>query len=134
MIDRLRDIAEGNGDLTQRLENLTGDELGQLGKWVNTFIDNLHSMVSEIQHTVSHITAGASQTAEVSSRNSDAVTNQMTEINSIVSAMEEMAAISASEGESAVNIGHETVADNCTIIADLAEQMELTGQSHPNRH
>jgi methyl-accepting chemotaxis protein len=37
VVDALRDIAEGEGDLTRRLAVDTNDELGELAKWFNRF-------------------------------------------------------------------------------------------------
>ncbi|QDU70587.1 HAMP domain-containing protein [Mucisphaera calidilacus] len=34
MVDRLKDIAEGEGDLTQRVDDSRSDELGELGRWL----------------------------------------------------------------------------------------------------
>ncbi len=51
----LRNIAAGEGDLTQRLRINTTDELGQLAFWFNAFIYRLNSIIVEIKnnaHTV----------------------------------------------------------------------------------
>ena len=45
---RVQDIAQGNGDLTQRVNYTSSDELGVLATGINRFIDNVHSVVSEI--------------------------------------------------------------------------------------
>ena len=37
--ERIRDIAEGEGDLTKRLDASTKDELGELSDWFNTFVE-----------------------------------------------------------------------------------------------
>ena len=42
----LRNIAEGEGDLTRRVNQNTGDELGEMGKWVNTFMVKLEGLVA----------------------------------------------------------------------------------------
>jgi len=43
---RLKDVAQGDGDLTQRIPILTQDEVGELARWFNTFVDKLHSLAS----------------------------------------------------------------------------------------
>jgi methyl-accepting chemotaxis protein len=50
MTDVLRTIAEGGGNLSQRLEHarLRGDETGDLGRWINSFIDNLDGTVAQV--------------------------------------------------------------------------------------
>ena len=41
MVTRLEDIAQGEADLTKRLEIETNDELGEMARWFNTFADRL---------------------------------------------------------------------------------------------
>src|SRR5947209_18250369 len=48
----LRDIAEGEGDLTRRLEVRSQDELGELARWFNTFIDKLRVIVGQDRKSV----------------------------------------------------------------------------------
>lgn len=50
MTDVIRGIAEGGGNLKQRLKVsvLPNDETGQLGRWVNSFIDSLDSTVGKV--------------------------------------------------------------------------------------
>lgn len=50
MTEVIRTIAEGGGNLRQRLqpERLGTDETGDLGRWINSFIDNLDNTVGEV--------------------------------------------------------------------------------------
>jgi len=41
MVTRLEDIAQGEADLTKRLEIESNDELGEMARWFNTFADRL---------------------------------------------------------------------------------------------
>jgi methyl-accepting chemotaxis protein len=56
----LKDIAQGEGDLTRRVNQSTGDELGEMGKWFNTFIVKLEGMVGSVARST-QIVAGSSQ-------------------------------------------------------------------------
>ncbi len=47
-VKMLRDIAEGKGDLTRRLDVSGTDEMGMLSRWFNTFVEGLQVMVKEI--------------------------------------------------------------------------------------
>ncbi|MEZ6092888.1 MAG: methyl-accepting chemotaxis protein [Pirellulaceae bacterium] len=47
-IQLMRDIAQGEGDLRQRLPDNQNNELGELGHWFNTFCDKLKSIVSDV--------------------------------------------------------------------------------------
>ncbi|MHC8378491.1 methyl-accepting chemotaxis protein [Pseudomonas sp. MDT1-16] len=46
----IRTIAEGEGNLRQRLDTtrMTNDETGDMGRWINSFIDNLDSVVGQV--------------------------------------------------------------------------------------
>jgi methyl-accepting chemotaxis protein len=46
--ERIRDIAEGEGDLTRRIEDSTSDELGELAKWFNEFVAKLQHIISSL--------------------------------------------------------------------------------------
>ncbi|MBS1191211.1 MAG: methyl-accepting chemotaxis sensory transducer [Rhodocyclaceae bacterium] len=50
MTEVIRNIAEGGGNLRQRLEadRLRADETGDLGRWINSFIDNLDGIVAQV--------------------------------------------------------------------------------------
>ncbi|AQR65479.1 methyl-accepting chemotaxis protein [Aquaspirillum sp. LM1] len=57
MIRMVRTIAEGGGDLRQRLDRSTGrtDELTVMAQWFNSFIDNLEGIVRRVIHTSNEI-------------------------------------------------------------------------------
>ncbi len=59
-INMVKDLAEGEGDLTKRLEIVTHDELGELAKWFNTFLGKIHDIVSQVAGTAEQV-ASASQ-------------------------------------------------------------------------
>lgn len=44
-IETLHNIAEGEGDLTRRLDEKRDDELGQLAKWFNAFANRIHDLI-----------------------------------------------------------------------------------------
>jgi methyl-accepting chemotaxis protein len=46
----IRTIAEGEGNLRQRLETerMAADETGDMGRWINSFIDNLDGIVGQV--------------------------------------------------------------------------------------
>jgi len=46
----IRTIAEGEGNLRQRLDTarMANDETGDMGRWINSFIDNLDSVVGQV--------------------------------------------------------------------------------------
>jgi len=136
MTNRLKDIAEGEGDLSKQLESLPKDELGTLGGWVNTIIENLRLLIIDIQSTATEVNESAEQSIHVAHSNNDAVTLQLNEINMVVTAMNEMAvtsqqmaisaataADSANDGQSFVDVCNTKVSENCLAIEEMVAQI-----------
>lgn len=49
MTEVIQTIAEGEGNLRQRLDdNLSNDETGDMGRWMNSFIDNLDNTIGQV--------------------------------------------------------------------------------------
>jgi methyl-accepting chemotaxis protein len=66
LIARLRDIAEGKGDLTQRLDVAGKDEIGELARWFNIFVEKIQSMVQAIAHNSQAVAGSAEELSVVS--------------------------------------------------------------------
>ncbi|MEW6765998.1 MAG: methyl-accepting chemotaxis protein [Pseudomonadota bacterium] len=66
MTEVIRGIAEGGGNLRQRLEQhfLTADESGDMGRWINSFIDNLEGTVREVIRASDEVTETNSRMLE----------------------------------------------------------------------
>jgi len=67
MIGMVKDLAEGEGDLTKRLEIVTDDELGALAKWFNTFLDEVHDIIAQVAGTAEQV-ARASEALNTTSQ------------------------------------------------------------------
>ena len=63
LVDKLKDIAEGEGDLTQRLAVQSNDELGAVAHWFNTFLRKIQDFVKEIHEQTAIL---VSETKELS--------------------------------------------------------------------
>ncbi|QEN05957.1 methyl-accepting chemotaxis protein [Thiospirochaeta perfilievii] len=49
--DKFKDISIGQGDLTQRMEVKSGDELGIMAEYFNKFLDNLQKIVNSVKNS-----------------------------------------------------------------------------------
>lgn len=86
MTNVVRTIAEGEGNLRQRLDasTMANDETGDMGRWINSFIDRLDSVVGQVvkaSHNVgitNQMMLGRSQQASATSNDvADAVHHMM---------------------------------------------------------
>ena len=66
--EMLRDIAQGQGDLTKRVDVQTRDEIGDMGTWFNTFLDKLQGLIKQVAENVEILTEEASEMSSVSDR------------------------------------------------------------------
>ena len=96
LIHRVRDIAEGEGDLTQRIDSGSKDELGVLSGWFDKFIERIQGTIRDVSEASTEVAAAATEIAASSEEMSQGMDNQNAQVAQISSAIEEM---SASIGE-----------------------------------
>ena len=68
LVEGLKDIAQGEGDLTRRLIEKSDDELGQVAMWFNTFMNKLQDLIKNIARTSGDLGHSASQLSVLSGR------------------------------------------------------------------
>ncbi|KJY81561.1 chemotaxis protein [Vibrio galatheae] len=136
--DALEEIASGEGDLTQRLEPRSEDEVGQLAKNFNTFVGNMHTMVSKLSLVSASLTEQSKQTAQQAEARSARIRLQQDEINMVATAINEMAAATqeiagnadntaqnSTEAVTACVHGGEQVIQTQTSIQNLATEVQV---------
>ncbi len=116
----LKDIAQGEGDLTRRMKILKNDEIGEMATWFNQFLDRLERIVrdfgskahslrlssdtlSGIAEQLAESTVGSNERSRRVAQGAEAMSSNMatvaaaseeasTNLNAVASAVEEMAA------------------------------------------
>ncbi len=97
----LRDIASGEGDLTQRLPHTGRDELGELAGWFDRFLDKLQPIIRDVKVSVRDARSTADQSAAISSQTSAGMQQQFREIDQVATASHEMTATAQDVARSA---------------------------------
>lgn len=90
LIERIRDIAEGEGDLTLRVDASKQDELGHLSRWFNTFLDKVHDIIAEVASSTQEVASAATQIASSSETMAAGMDEQSGQIQNITAAMSQM--------------------------------------------
>jgi len=133
----INDIAQGEGDLTRRLEITSNDEIGTLGKGFNIFIEKLQGIIRGIVSNSQQVEQSSQAMAQVardmstnaadSSRRSSAVSASADQMNnnlsSVAAAMEESSTNTAMVASAAEEM-HATINE----IAGNAEQARLISE------
>ena len=107
MLNMVKDLAEGEGDLTKRLEIVTHDELGELAKWFNTFLDQIHHIISQVSGTAE----GVARASEELNATSQQITANCEETSAQADVVSKAA---------------EAVSQNLQTVATGAEGMEAS--------
>ncbi|MDD9174031.1 methyl-accepting chemotaxis protein [Aliivibrio finisterrensis] len=138
---RFRELGEGEGDLTHRIEVKGNDEIAELSKGFNSFVEKIHSTVTDVVETghVLHTTAEnvalkATSTRDNSEMQRDQTLQVVTAINQMGSTINEIAsnaasaAQSASKAEASTQDGRQTVIESRDAITQL--EGDLVQVSH----
>ena len=120
VVASLKDIAEGDGDLTVRLPEAK-DELGMLAKYFNNFVQHLKEMMVEIQVNAASLANTSTQMASLSAQVSDGAEDTTNRSSTVSAAAEEMSA-----NTSSVAASMEQTSANLTTVASAAEEMSST--------
>jgi len=133
----LQDIAEGDGDLTRRLNVNSNDEIGELSKWFNIFADKIHSIINRFSETAVNLESSAQGLLTVTAKTNEGIVRQQTEIDLVASAVTEMsstvqevarnvdaAARDAEEADSQAGQGQQIVQSTMSAIEVLAGEIE----------
>ncbi|GMR08593.1 MAG: methyl-accepting chemotaxis protein [Gammaproteobacteria bacterium] len=89
-LSALEDIAQGEGDLTQRLDDSSRDEIGRVAKAFNQFAGKIENMVIEVKASAGNINTSAGEIAAGNMNLSQRTEEQASSLEETASSMEEM--------------------------------------------
>ena len=118
----LRDIAEGEGDLTRRVNQTTGDELGEMGKWINTFIAKLEGLIAHVAKSTQGVAGSTESLFGVSHEMGANAEETATQANVVAAAAEQVTrnlqTVAAATEEMTASIGE--ISKNASAAAGVA--------------
>ena len=84
-------IADGNGDLTQRIKIDANDEVGQLANSFNRFVGSQHQLIGNIRQLANELNADAERSLVTNQAAVDELQRQQQEVTMVATAVTEMA-------------------------------------------
>lgn len=136
---RMQDIAEGDGDLTRRIEVAGDNEIDEAGHWFNVFICRIEEIMQRVGNhamTLGEAAAELTQTARDTARQATQQQEQAEQItvamNEMAAAIEEIshttqnAAMGANKAEESAKSGGETVQSTVQSIGQLLSANQQT--------
>lgn len=139
MIHMLKDIAEGEGDLTRRIADRSGTETQELAEWFNQFVSRVHSIIKDVAHNSSQVSNASSNLLALAGSLNNSSQAMTGKTHTVAASAEEMSAnmnsVAAAMEEFTVNIG--TVATNSEemsatiteISTNTGKAKQITGQA-----
>lgn len=115
-VSLLKNIAEGEGDLTARLELKTKSEIGELAQWFNIFIEKVHSIVKDIKGSADNL----SNTLEQVTQNTSLISGQIKGINDKSSNVSNLSQ-NLSSNFTEISTSSNTMADNARSVSEFIE-------------
>ena len=139
---RMQDIAEGEGDLTARLEVQGHDEIAGLSTAFNAYTAKIHAMVSKVAAATSQLAASSEETAQITANARAEVERQRQESEQVATAVTEMTQASQDVAQSAESAafaihradeqsraGSQVVKDTMNAIHTLADEVGEAGNT-----
>ncbi|MGB1091635.1 MAG: methyl-accepting chemotaxis protein, partial [Oceanobacter sp.] len=131
------DIAKGEGDLTRRLPALGNDEVTQIARSFNVFIERIHTLVSESSNTARAVAGYSQDIATLSQTTTKLTDTQLQQTDMAATGSHEMsltvrevaesaerAAEAAKDADRSANTGLKTMNDTQQRISGLAVSIQ----------
>ena len=117
MTRAMRDIADGEGDLTRRLTIHNHDEFGTLAKAFNHFVERIHGSIREVASATEHVNEVALRVVSASNSSMHNSDEQASRTNSVAAAINELGAAAQEIARNAAQASHQA-----SDVRGLAEQ------------
>ncbi|MFA7405014.1 MAG: methyl-accepting chemotaxis protein, partial [Pelobacteraceae bacterium] len=135
-------MAQGEGDLTRRLDASAGDELADISHMLNLFIEKLHTIIADVASTTSQVASAATQLQATAVQIAAGAEEVAAQSGTIATAGEEMSATSgdiarncqyAAEGaklasEAAVS-GAKVVDETIAVMNNISDRVKNTART-----
>ncbi|MEW6164624.1 MAG: methyl-accepting chemotaxis protein [Pseudomonadota bacterium] len=132
----MRDIAEGEGDLTRSLPEQGGQEIAELAAGFNKFVSKIRAALLQVSQSAERLNSSTQALVEVAERTAGSVRQQVEEtgavgevVRGLVTRAEEInqhaetAAASAASADAAANSGRAVVDETITSINAVAQEV-----------
>ena len=136
LIVQFKQICEGDADLTRRLAVTSRDEVGELARWFNQFMDRLHDIVSRVGHASAELAGASRQLSDAVDQLSNGAQEHASGLEETAASLEELTgtvkqnADSARQARQAAAISRQTAEQGGQVVrAAVGSMQELKGAS-----
>jgi len=129
-IEMVKDVATGDGDLTKRLALSRNDEIGKLGHWFDSFMSNLHSIISQLSETSQAVASASTEIAASSEEMATGLQTQEQQTQQVAAAVEELSqsvnevAAKSADATTASEESQHQAEEGGNIVSDTVQEMQ----------
>nr|WP_122293822.1 methyl-accepting chemotaxis protein [Pseudomonas syringae group genomosp. 3] len=131
----MRDIADGEGDLTKRLAITSHDEFGALAESFNRFVERIHTSIREVASTAAQLGEVATRVVKVSNASMSNSDQQANRTESVAAAINELGAAAQEIAQNAARTSQQSsdasglASDGQGVVQQTIKAMnELSGK------
>jgi methyl-accepting chemotaxis protein len=117
VVDRAKDLAEGEADLTRRITLNRRDELGELGGHFNRFIERIQETINKVKTNADTVSSSSLQISSSTEELAATVEEQSTQSQSVSTSVEELAATSTDISKS-IEATHTTAEESARLTKE----------------
>ena len=131
VVNLLKNVSEGEGDLTQRLNLKNKDEIGELSKYFDNFLEDIHNIVKNIQGKSDELNFATENLSDSIFTIDNNIENIKLEVNSIASGMEQTSVITEQvlSSNSEISISAEALENKSKegfeVISEIEKRAEI---------
>jgi len=131
--DALKDIGEGEGDLSKRLEESGTDEIGKVAKGFNEFASTIQQLITLVANSVGQLITAAGEMSSSSENSRNMNDKQLDETNQIarsifeMSTMAQMVANRVESAATAASKANNETIQSRKVFEKALEDVELLG-------
>lgn len=136
--ERIRDIAEGDGNLTQRIQVKRQDEIGELANAFNAFVEQLQQMIisiikqtHDVNQTVDTLADKSTTTINISYEQEQFVDTIVTAVNQMSAAVREVATNALHTATEITKVNEQTLAGK-QVVSQSVEHIHQLSDSVAN--
>ncbi len=140
IVNSMRDISSGSGDLTVRLDASAKDELGQLSQAFNQFVEKLDSIMHKVGGSTNELATASEELSMITRDTRQGVEQQQGEIQQVATAIEEMTATvhevaknTHATAEAANLVGNQVNAGKDVLVQSVAAVQNLSNRISESR-
>ncbi|MFC1855663.1 methyl-accepting chemotaxis protein [Thermodesulfobacteriota bacterium] len=129
VLNKLKEISHGKGDLTERIVVSSTNEIGLLAKWFNKFMENMQEIVSSINDVSSALSTSSHDIVYKMKKINDGTGSQMESVTSTLSSIEEMNASTKGIAEAVSELANSSEKSSSAVLETDASTKELSKNS-----